>query len=327
MLALIFGLILGKSMPAWAEEYQDLNKNIALVNGISITVKDFKWAYDSEEQRLVSMGELMGEKEMLDLKRVVFERLINREILYQESRKQNIEISQARIDDEFERVRASMVSEIDLETIKKELDLNEKDIKSEFRRVFAIDELMKKALVTDDIITEDQMKAFYEKNKDKFIIPGKPQVSHILILVGTDFTPDQKAEARKKIEAVKQELAGGKDFASLARTCSEGPSSSKGGDIGYIKKGQTVKEFETVAYALKAGEISDIVETQYGYHLIKVTDKMPDTIFDYEDIKEYLQSFITQERRQQSELDYISKLKKNAKIEIFEDPTTITWQD
>ena len=326
IITIVLVSLAGTSMTAWTEEIPEFNRKIASVNGFLITVKDFKWAFDSEEQRLVSSGELLGDKEILDLKRVVLQRLINRELLYQESRKQNIEIPQSRIEDEFSKMRASMITDIDLETIEKELGMSEKDIKDEFRRVFAIDELMKKALVIDTVITENQMKEFYESNKEKFILPGKPMVSHILILVNNDFTDVEKADARKKIEAAKMELEGGKNFEDLARAYSEGPSGSRGGSIGYIKKGQTVKEFENAAYALKPGEVSDIVETQYGYHLIKVTDKMPDFIFQYDDIKEHIETFIKQERNQKSELAYIAELKKGAIIEIFEDPKTIVWQ-
>jgi peptidyl-prolyl cis-trans isomerase C len=325
MFIFIFGFITGIAGAGSGAENHGLNKKIASVNGIMISSKAFKWAYDSEEQRLVTSGDYLDDDAVRNLKQTVFDKLINREILYQESQKKNIEINQSRIDDEFERIRSSMMSDIDMETIKKELDMNEKDIKAEFRRVFAIDDLMKKELDKKGPVTENEMKNFYDTHMDIFTIPVPVRVSHILIRVAEDFNDDQKKEARKKIEMIQEKLSKGEDFAALARTYSEGPSNVQGGDISYVKKGQTVKEFENAAYALKTGEISEIVETPFGYHLIKATDKKPDRFFDYEDSKSHIENFIKQERAHELELAYILKLKKDAKIEILEDPKTLSW--
>ena len=104
---------------------------------------------------------------------------------------------------------------------------------------------------------------------------------------------------------------------ALAREYSEGPSSVKGGDLGYFGRGQMVKPFEDVAFALEIGELSDVVETRFGYHLIKVTGKKPETVIAYADIKERLQQYLKDEKVQQEVNAYVEDLKTKAKVEKF----------
>jgi peptidyl-prolyl cis-trans isomerase C len=103
----------------------------------------------------------------------------------------------------------------------------------------------------------------------------------------------------------------------LAREYSEGPSSVKGGDLGYFGRGQMVKPFEDAAFALNVGELSEVVETRFGYHLIKVTGKNPETVVAYADVKERLQKYLKDEKVQQEVSAYVEDLKTKAKVERF----------
>ena len=127
----------------------------------------------------------------------------------------------------------------------------------------------------------------------------------------------KKTEARKKIEAVQQKLKDGGDFADLAKEYSEGPSSTKGGDLGYFGRGQMVKPFENAALALKPNEVSDIVETRFGYHIIKVFDIKPEQTLAYADVKSKIIERMKQEKIEKEAGQYLDKLKKEAKIEKF----------
>ncbi len=95
------------------------------------------------------------------------------------------------------------------------------------------------------------------------------KASQILIKADPAWDAAKKSAARKKIDEIRAKLKAGQDFESLARTYSEDPSGSKGGDLGYIRTGQVLKPFEDALFALKPGEVSDVVETSIGYHLIK----------------------------------------------------------
>jgi peptidyl-prolyl cis-trans isomerase C len=122
------------------------------------------------------------------------------------------------------------------------------------------------------------------------------RASHILIKADPQADESQKAAARKKIKEIQNKLSKGEDFTALAREYSEGPSGTKGGDLGYFSRGQMVKPFEDAAFTSAPGQVSDIVETRLGYHLIKVTEKKPETIVAYADIKDQLQEYLKQKK-------------------------------
>lgn len=120
--------------------------------------------------------------------------------------------------------------------------------------------------ISDEAIAEN-----YEQNKDKYTTDQEVSASHILIKLDQDVDEEAKEEAKKKIEGLLTELKDGADFAELAKANSDCPSSAKGGDLGTFGKGAMVPPFEQAAFALEDGEISDVVETQFGYHIIKRT--------------------------------------------------------
>jgi peptidyl-prolyl cis-trans isomerase C len=138
-----------------------------------------------------------------------------------------------------------------------------------------------------------------------------------LIKVDPEADESRKAEARKKLEMIQKRLRKGEDFAALAKEFSEGPSRGKGGDLGYFRRGQMVKAFEEAAFTLRPGEVSDIVETKFGYHLIKVIDKKPEKTMAYKDVKDRLGDYLKREKVQKEVRLYVEKLKEKAKVERF----------
>jgi peptidyl-prolyl cis-trans isomerase D len=120
--------------------------------------------------------------------------------------------------------------------------------------------------------TEREISDYYEFHTDTYFQPKQVRARHILFKVSKDATEAEETKIREKAEEVLKEARQGKDFAALARKYSEGPTKSKGGDLGYFSAGHMVKAFEDVAFSLKVGEISDLVRTPFGYHIIKVED-------------------------------------------------------
>ncbi len=126
---------------------------------------------------------------------------------------------------------------------------------------------------TKDVqVTSKEIENYYQNNQDKFGQPKQVKVRHILIK-GDAKNPESAAEARKKAESVRAEALKGKDFAALAKEYSEDPGTKNtGGDLGFISRGQVVPEFEAAAFSLKAGTISDVIQTPYGFHILKVDE-------------------------------------------------------
>ncbi len=121
-------------------------------------------------------------------------------------------------------------------------------------------------------VTEDEIKSYYDYNADTYRQPKQVKARHILFKVNEDDSEDVKERVKKRAQEVLEKARKGEDFAALAKKYSEGPSKSQGGDLGYFKAGQMEPPFEKAAFALKKGEISDLVKTRFGYHIILVED-------------------------------------------------------
>jgi peptidyl-prolyl cis-trans isomerase C len=168
-------------------------------------------------------------------------------------------------------------------------------------------------------VTEDDAKKYYSENKTKFETPEQVRASHILIKPDTNdpnADPNQaKATAKAKAEDLLKQIKDGADFAELAKTNSgDTYSAVQGGDLGFFGKSQMVPAFERAAFALKAGQVSDVVETQFGYHIIKLTDHKDANTIPFEQAKDDIVKLLTQTKQADLAEEYITSLKANANI-------------
>jgi peptidyl-prolyl cis-trans isomerase C len=302
---------------ALALEKQSSGGHIAIVNGSVITQKDFDRELNLAQQQLIGMGKHLSDSQLSELNEKVLENIINRELLYQESQRKGIKVDEAALDKRLEAVKKQFASNDEFNNALIKANLSEADIRSQIKKGVAIDQFIMSSFGEKVTVSDEEMRAYYESHQESFKQPEQMQASHILIKVDPQADESQKAEARKKIEEIKQKLGKGADFAALAREFSQCPSSSKGGDLGYFRRGQMVKPFEEAAFALKPGEVSDIIETKFGYHLIKAIDKKPATTTAFAEIKSQLGSYLKHYKIQKEVSKYVEKLKEKAKVERF----------
>ena len=145
-------------------------------------------------------------------------------------------------------------------------------------------------------LSEDDIGEYYESNPDQFKSPHTVQARHILIKVDQKATPEQVEEARRRIEDIHKLAAAGQDFAELAKKYSEGPTKAKGGDLGAFRREQMVKPFSDKAFSLQAGEISEPVRTDFGWHIIKVEKVNPATTRSLDDARADIESKLKSDR-------------------------------
>lgn len=165
-------------------------------------------------------------------------------------------------------------------------------MKENFINQYAINKIMQEATVTDE-----EVEKFYKDNEEEFGESNMVKASHILV---------ENLEEAKKI---KSELDDGADFADLAQEYSSCPSKDRGGDLGFFGEGAMVKEFEDAAFAMEVGEISDPVKTQFGYHIIKVTDKKVEPKQELKAIMERLRQSLTKRKQQEVYVKKINDLR------------------
>lgn len=140
---------------------------------------------------------------------------------------------------------------------------------------------------------------------------------HILIKSSRDEDLKSRSAALNKAKSIKAQLDKGADFEELAKEKSEGPSGPQGGDLGYFTRGQMVPEFEKAAFSLDVGQISDVVETQFGYHIIKAEEKRAPKKLKYEDIKFDLAGYLYEKKGEERYLDFVKELKDKAEVKIL----------
>jgi peptidyl-prolyl cis-trans isomerase D len=141
-------------------------------------------------------------------------------------------------------------------------------------------------------VTSKEVENYYQNNPEKFGQPKRVKVRHILIKSDSK-DPEALAKARKKAESIREEAVKGKDFAQLAKQYSEDPGTKdQGGDLGYITRGQVVPEFEEAAFSLKAGGISNVVQTPYGFHILKVDEIQEARVEPLEKVKDQIQTLL-----------------------------------
>lgn len=168
----------------------------------------------------------------------------------------------------------------------KQQKMTEKELESDLRRDLTIKKVIDTVTVTTPTVTEQEISNYYKENPERFKQPEEVWASHILVNVDKNASSADREAARKKIEALRKRLIEGEDFAQLAKDNSDCPSGKRsGGDLGWFKRGRMVKEFENAAFALKPGELSDIVETPFGYHIIKIHGKHPERVIGLDEVK------------------------------------------
>src|SRR6266704_966276 len=198
-----------------------------------------------------------------------------------------------------------------------ELRVAQKVLREYTRRDLLISRFVETTFVSKAAVSEAEIRSFYDNNQDKFKRDESVKASHILIGVDSAASAEDKKKAREKAEKLRKDLAGGAEFAALAKEYSTCPSSKQGGDLGFFGKGQMVPSLEKAAFALKTGEISNVVETQFGYHVIKLKEKKPAVTTDFNEVKAKIEEFLKGQKVNEAIQKYLAETKKTAKIEIL----------
>lgn len=245
------------------------NKILATVNGKNITEQDLEFAisrFPEQNKQYFSTEE--GKKQLLN-------QIINYELVYNFAKDSNLES-----DEEFKK---------QLELVKRDLLIQAGITKS----------------FSDVEVTEEEITAFYEKNKEMFKTEETVNARHILV--------DDEEEAKKIAEDIKNNVI---SFEEAADKYSKCPSKAQGGSLGVFERGRMVPEFEDAAFKLDVDTISEPVKTQFGFHIIKVEDKQPSAAKDFEEVKPMIASNLLHEKQNKEFINLVEKLKGTYKVEM-----------
>jgi peptidyl-prolyl cis-trans isomerase C len=252
-----------------------------------------------------------------DIESEALDNLITKELLYEASRKAQIKVEDSEVDKNLQQEISKFPNKEAFDSVLKRENITEDELKSAIRYGIAIQTYVEDMYVSKTSVLDEELKTYYDSNPALFKHPEMVKASHILIKLDPQADEAQKIEARKKIDDIAKKLTAGEDFAELAKNYSECPSSANGGDLGSFRRGQMVQAFEDAAFSMNPGEISPVVETHFGFHIIKVSEKQPEGTFPFEEVKPQIQQVLTREKVQKLLEKDIENLKSKADIETF----------
>ena len=219
-------------------------------------------------------------------------KVIDDELVIQAAQKIKVTDLDEKVDVKLQKMKKKYRTEEQFEDHLKRRNLTLKELQGNLAQQVHVDEYLKKQGIIDPDIPEAKIKEFYDSGPENYARKETIEVSHILIKVEEGATPEEKEKAYLKIEEIRKEIIGGKDFAEMAKEHSQCNSASGGGSLRHIERGYMPKEFDEVAFTIEKNTVSDIVETKFGYHIILVTDKKSGGIAPYEEVRDFIKKYL-----------------------------------
>ncbi len=290
---------------------------VAVVNGTALSNERFNDAVARNElqMRRQSQGAPISETQLIEMKSNILEGMINEELLYQEAQEKNISASESEVGEQIQQYKGQYGDEGFAQALSN-AGMNEDQLRSEISRSLTIQKLLEEEVTSGIEVTDQEVREFYEENTQMFEESQSVKASHILIDTRDAETEEAKQEARARAEELLEQVEGGADFAELAREHSEGPSAQNGGSLPQFSRGEMVPPFEEAAFALEPGETSDVVETRFGFHIIRVEEKSAGGTTPYEEVKPQIAQYLEQQKQQEAVQAYLDELKDAPDNEI-----------
>jgi peptidyl-prolyl cis-trans isomerase C len=287
---------------------------IATVNGEVINKAEFDAAVQALEGRA---GGPMPSDQRDRILRGMLDDMIAFKLLVQEVAARKIVVPDADIDAQIAKVRSQFPSDAQFQQALAAQKVTVEKLRDNARTQLGVEKLLESEVAGKIAVTPAAIEDFYKKNLDKFQQTARVRASHVLISIPQNADAATKEKAKAKAEAVLAEIKGGKDFAVVAKENSQDPgSAASGGDLGFFQQGQMVPAFDEVAFKLNPGEMSGVVESPFGFHIIKVAEKQAARVVPLEEAKPQIEQFLTGQNRQTQAQAFVSALKAKAKIDI-----------
>jgi peptidyl-prolyl cis-trans isomerase C len=297
-----------KPMPA------DLPPVLARVNGEDVTKVDFDRLIKNME---LSANQPVPAERRDEIFRRALDQLVTYALLTQETRARKVPVTDAEVESNLKQMRSQFPTEQEFAKALAARGMSLEKLKADTRIDISINKMMESEASAQQTPGDAQVREFYDKNPDKFKQDEAVRASHILFKVEESADAATKKKVKDQAEAVLKQVRDGADFAELAKKHSADGSAQQGGDLNFFTKGQMVPAFDQAAFSLKPGQISDLVTTQFGYHIIKVTEQRAASTVPFEQVSARIKEFLTQQQKQQKVEAFVNSLKQKAKIEVL----------
>jgi len=287
---------------------------LARVNGKPIAKAEFEAVLKQLE---ASQGQPVPAEQRDQVYRGVLDRLVLQQVLVQEVDARKVDVPATEVDARIGELQQRFATPDEFTKALTQRGMSLDKLKQDIKTDLAINKMIEAEVVPKIAVTDQDVKDYYDKNPEQFKQPETVRASHILIKVDEKASDQEKQMARAKIEDVLKQVKAGGDFAELAKKYSQDGSAAQGGDLNYFQKGQMVPPFEQAAWALTPGQVSGVVESQFGFHIIKLVDKKTERLVPLAEVNVRLAEFLKQRQGQEKAAAFVETLKGKSKIEIL----------
>lgn len=296
-----------KPMPA------ELPDVLARVNGEAVTKADFDRLVRNIE---AGAGPIPAERRD-EILRAALEQLITYNVMKQEATTRKFSVAEADVNAQVQQMQQQFPNAAEFKKALSARNTSIEQIKADARIDMLIDRLVEAEVATTANATEADAREFYDKNPDQFEQGEAVRASHILVMANEQADEATKKRARAKVDGLLKRVRAGEDFAALAREHSDDGSKAQGGDLGFFERGRMVPSFDQAAFALEPGQISDVVTTPFGYHIIKVVEKKGAETVPYDVVKAKIVEYLNSQKKQERVQAFIEEARKRATIEVL----------
>ena len=289
---------------------------IVTVDGMDITHGEIQQA---AQQTMMQMSRQVPPQQLAQMYgriyQDVIESLIANKLLTKAAEASSLTVSDEMLNEELEKIKASAPEGQTLESALAANGIDFEEWKENLREQILVGKFVEGKTADIAEASDEDVAAFYQENLEQFKTPESVEASHILLKIEEGDTDEVKAGKKVQLEKIKADIvAGTATFEEMATEHSACPSSARGGSLGSFGKGQMVPEFEEAAFALEVGALSDIVETSFGYHLIKVTDHQAEGVRSLADVSEQLKDYLSGQKKNEALIAYVDTLRESAEI-------------
>jgi peptidyl-prolyl cis-trans isomerase C len=289
---------------------------IAKVNGSDIKKSEFIAKYSKMTKAFTARNRPIPETLASRYRDSILKQIVDKELLTQEIKKQGVNPDDKQIAEGYENYKKMFRTPENFKKYLESSGMSETQIRGNIAHQEAVKSLLSKQ--GDLKVGDKEVQDYYQKNKARYEIKEQVRARHILLKVGAKDPADKASAQQAKAEEIfKKTQAKGADFAALAKEFSEGPTKTRGGDLGFFAKGRMVPDFEKAAFAMKIGTISKPVKTRFGWHIIKVEEKKEGRVRDFKEVKGSITKQIEARKNRTAKAKLLANLKKSGKVETF----------
>lgn len=290
----------------------------ATINGEKITLEQLDANVAAMQRQFAAQGQMVPDEEMGTFRSNVLDNLVKTRLLLEYAKDHGYEAGSDEVAAQITAIQGQFGSKDEYLSALEQQGYTEKTLKQEIGNGMTVEGMLAAEVIDKIVVTAADVETFYNENPDLFVLPESVTARHIIVTLEDDATREDREKALKKIEDIRQEIVDGADFASVARERSEGPSASSGGSLGTFGRGQMVPAFEEAAFAIEPGELSGVVESEFGFHIIVVSEKIPAGVQSLQDAEASIRQHLMQVREQEDVEKFVEELELAADIEIFE---------